>query len=184
MGRLIAADRPYWWIYQGGPYETVTRPPLEQRLLTCETTPGMPSSEIALLFSMLYLIVSGQVGRSFDYLSFAPSSSFIRSQIFYGGASFALFAIVAISQLFYATHFLHQCYFGIIFGVTISHLIIRNNLLEMIGACSRAQALCLFLLVALASLVFYGAAYVIVGDPRWSTHRVSLEFTIFVIATI
>lgn len=171
--RLIAADRPYWWIYQGGPYATQVRPPLEQKPLTCETTPGIPSAEIALLFSMLYLIASGQVGRTLDHFSIAPSSSFVRSQLCYGSVSFALFAVVAVTQLFYATHFLHQCYFGIIFGVTTSHLIIRNDGLRLVTAASKRNAMYLFLLVVIASLAFYTLTYIVVGDPRWSTHRVS-----------
>lgn len=168
--RLIAADRPYWWSYKGNAFASISRPSIEQKSLTCETTPGMPSAEIALLFALLYLNASGQIHRGSNII---PSTSFLRSQVIYGGISFIAFVIVAIAQQYFALHFCHQCYFGIIFGVVIAHLIVRNDLLRLILTSRRRNAFYLFLLVVLISMAFYAATFVIVGDPRWSTHRVS-----------
>lgn len=165
--RLIAADRPYWW-------NSSCEEPLCSdkilRIITCETTPGLPSAKIALLFAIIYLFATGQINR---HSIRSKTTSIYWSQLKFGGISLIAFSIVSISQIYLAVNFLHQCYSGVVFGIASAHLLIQNNLVRRILGSSRPIAMCVFFIVVITSLAFYVVSYIIVGDPRWSIHKVN-----------
>jgi glucose-6-phosphatase len=108
MKWIINEDRPYWWVNETKVYTLSNRPHLYQTERTCETSPGSPSGHLMLASCFCYLIyqeVNKVVGLKMKILS-----RFVL---------IAMLTFTAISRMYFAAHFLHQCLFGSVLGILI-----------------------------------------------------------------
>lgn len=56
--RILAEDRPYWWVSETKTYTSLTRPTLYQTEKTCETSPGSPSGHLTFASAVFYVLLT------------------------------------------------------------------------------------------------------------------------------
>lgn len=114
--RILSGDRPYWWIHETNLYNALTRPTLYQTERTCETSPGSPSGHMMVAASFLFVMLIAV--EKFIVLKTFNQRRILR---YIARAVFALILILtAISRMYFAAHFFHQCIFGALLGMTIT----------------------------------------------------------------
>lgn len=97
-------------------YNALTRPKLYQTERTCETSPGSPSGHMMVAASFLFVMLI-----AVEKLIVLKALKHRRLLRYIARAVFALILIVtAISRMYFAAHFLHQCIFGTVLGMAIS----------------------------------------------------------------
>lgn len=84
--------------------------------------------------------------------------------------------LVALSRMYFACHFFHQCLLGAIFGHFIARYTIRNTAtMDKVYGFTKGQMLAIGIVVAvICTSVFFGQK--LVGrDPLWSIKIVSID---------
>lgn len=173
---LLADSRPYWWVKQTESYGQQARPELRQTELTCETSAGSPSGHVLLNAACWYVLVHFAVRslqkRQAQQLIRGRTNSMIR---FLKPLCWTLYAVglcmVALSRMYFACHYLHQCVMGAVLGWSLCHLLVeRNNgkAMHQLLTAGRLQLAAYFgAMVAVAAAVYFGQIAIGV-DPLWS----------------
>lgn len=61
LHRVMAGDRPYWWVHESPYYLDKNMPFLNQYSMTCETGPGMPSGHSTLNAALFFLLATALI---------------------------------------------------------------------------------------------------------------------------
>lgn len=132
---ILSGDRPYWWVHETKVYTSLTRPTLYQNERTCETSPGSPSGHMMIassfLFVMLIAVEKLIVLKTFKHRRFLR---YIARTVFA-----SILILTAISRMYFAAHFLHQCIFGAILGITIAETISFTRFTDKVQQTGKKQ---------------------------------------------
>lgn len=164
---MIAEDRPFWWVNETPAYTALTRPTLRQTYLTCETSSGNPSGHVMILAAVLYAAMEESIQTCQWYKT---GGNAIRCLTW--NTYIFLLALVSISRMYFACHFLHQCVLGAALGVILMKLIRRHQLDGNFFHLSIGKATCVGVLLILITLVIYIAQLLLQKDPQWSIRKV------------
>lgn len=126
--RALAEDRPYWWVHETKVYTSLTRPTLYQTERTCETSPGSPSGHLMVASSFLYVMLLAS-----EKLIVLYCHRYRRQLRYLARTIFAMtLALLAVSRMYFATHFFHQCVFGAVLGICISETFIFTKFTDTV----------------------------------------------------
>lgn len=165
--RLIAEDRPYWWVMETNAYTMFTRPNLRQTYLTCETSSGSPSGHSMLFATILFVAMQDALHTMPWYRAASNTVKYCTWNIF-----ISLLTLVAISRMYFACHFLHQCLFGVVIGVSIGHIIRQPHLQRQLIDMRTLDALVIGIALVLLTVVVYFGQILLQIDPQWSVRKV------------
>lgn len=121
---LLMEDRPYWWVRE---FHDLGAPDLQQTPLTCETGPGSPSGHVmgfaALLFAIVRWIIADFIKNSSEL-----QENQKRKRIWGLWVIVIIMLImVALSRVYIAAHFPHQCILGAVLGILVGYLLTDNG---------------------------------------------------------
>ncbi|CAG2062961.1 unnamed protein product, partial [Timema podura] len=112
---LLMEDRPFWWVRETDVYgkgDLARFPKLRQTPLTCETGPGSPSGHVmgygAVAYCLVVWFIKMFVKNNKKLSASTKSRVIVSAWILYG----VTIVLVALSRLYVATHFPHQCLLG------------------------------------------------------------------------
>ncbi|XP_063238749.1 glucose-6-phosphatase 2 [Bacillus rossius redtenbacheri] len=151
---LLMEHRPYWWVRETALYGGPERAPsLRQTPLTCETGPGCPSGHVMGYAAVAYLLASS--------LSEGVPRSLARGvwALYWGTV-----LLVALSRLYVATHFPHQCALGALGGLAVAWLLAGRDW----HRTPRRAALLGALGLCLVPVAAYWLQKLLGVDPQWS----------------
>lgn len=176
--RYFAADRPFWWVHETKVYSALNRPTLYQTERTCETSPGSPSGHMMIGAGFLFIsliTVEKLIVRNFR------SNGIRRILRYLARIAFAAFLIVlALSRMYFSTHFLHQCILGAVFGICITEAVVFTKLTDKIQLMQKSSWFKCALLMSAGVGASYWIVKAIYGNPMESVHLVktneSFEF--------
>lgn len=179
--RLFAEDRPYWWINETNIYTPLTRPELRQTYLTCETSAGSPSGHVMFMATVFYVGMHDILQSMEWYRKANAAIKYFTWNIF-----IVLLALVTISRLYFACHFLHQCLLGAGFGVIIAQFLRRRTINRKLIELTMAKAFMLGVALILLTVLVYCSHLLIQKDPQWSIRKVCcchfLQFVFFFVS--
>lgn len=112
--RLVAEDRPYWWI-QENRRALSGLPPLQQTPETCETGPGSPSGHAMVNYVIWFAIAHLLCGPRSRLGSGAATAGSVANRVVWN-VFFWLQVLTFLSRTFIAAHFPHQCFLGSLIG--------------------------------------------------------------------
>ncbi|KAG5670407.1 hypothetical protein PVAND_000675 [Polypedilum vanderplanki] len=159
---ILDEDRPYWWVNETKAYTSLTRPILYQTERTCETSGGSPSGHSMIAACFLYIIYD-EINRQIDN---RPSMSHkvilkILNKI---GLTFIL-TITAISRMYFAAHFLHQCILGFMLGLLVANLMANHGLAEKFSSFEKRTWMTIIAWMIILVVSIYWAHKLISGNP-------------------
>lgn len=171
--RLLASDRPYWWIYEPGAFKRtgLSIPYIMQKRQTCEATAGNPSSEMMVLATIVCIFIAYSLDKSTVKTKYLPKC-IIRHNVLFSIFAFLLCIVVGLTQQFLATHFLHQIYSGALFGMIVGFLLGKKGTFDRCALYNKRKGFALILIFIVMTIGLYAAAHYLVNDPRWSIHKV------------
>nr|CAD7576935.1 unnamed protein product [Timema californicum] len=112
---LLMEDRPFWWVRETNVYgkgDLARFPKLRQTPLTCETGPGSPSGHVmgygAVAYCLVVWFIKMFVKNNKKLSARTKSRVVVSVWILYA----VTIVLVALSRLYVATHFPHQCLLG------------------------------------------------------------------------
>nr|CAD7408792.1 unnamed protein product [Timema cristinae] len=112
---LLMEDRPFWWVRETDVYgkgDLARFPKLRQTPLTCETGPGSPSGHVmgygAVAYCLVVWFIKMFVKNNKKLSARTKSRVIVSVWILYA----VTIVLVALSRLYVATHFPHQCLLG------------------------------------------------------------------------
>ena len=150
---LTFGHRPYWWAQAF--IEEENRPPIQQRHLTCETGPGMPSGHV--MVSMVTYSVL--VGYIVSHSSFKQSN-----KKFVYGTFITGICLVAMARLLLAAHFIHQVFFGSVVGICLIRLANSPRFVDI----TRSKTILTSLLVFATGALIYALLWLSGFEPTWT----------------
>lgn len=162
---IISEDRPYWWVHETSAYTSITRPTLYQTERTCETSPGSPSGHMMVAGAFIHLIYD-EINRQIE----RKAENNIKLRILNRFAFITILTITAVSRMYFAAHFLHQCLFGCILGIIISILINRSDNFEEISNVNKSKWFKITILMSVTTTVIFWLHKLISGNPMNSVH--------------
>ncbi|XP_055543847.1 glucose-6-phosphatase 3 isoform X1 [Wyeomyia smithii] len=157
---ILAEDRPFWWVRETKEFTTLNRPKLYQNEYTCEPSPGNPSGHLMTSTTYLYVIFSVLEEAGFQY----GKSAVVTLRICY----YAILLFISISRMYFGCHFLHQCIFGIVFGVALTKLTMSLSFEKHLTKLTRKRRMAYFCLICLILLAVYWGQKLVGIDPQWS----------------
>ncbi|KAJ6628037.1 Glucose-6-phosphatase catalytic subunit 1, partial [Pseudolycoriella hygida] len=157
---IVSEGRPYWYVFS-----MENRPILRQTEITCETSSGNPSGHVMFQAAFLYLILTELMNQLHRRKCFTKKTSKILGWFVY----LCLINMVALSRMYFACHFFHQCLLGAILGHFIARYTVRNTAgMEKMYEFSKLRMLAIGIIVAAtAASVFFGQK-LFGRDPLWS----------------
>ncbi|XP_067004675.2 glucose-6-phosphatase catalytic subunit 1 [Anabrus simplex] len=171
---LLMEDRPYWWVREMAflekPSLTNVPPPLRQTHLTCETGPGSPSGHVMGATAVAYVVVQWCIER-FVVNNSRLSNGQKKNVIRFLWLLFVLAMVfVALSRLYVATHFPHQCFLGFFCGLGVGWLFTskQSSVTRWWQDGSRPKLLLASLLMSSISVGAYWLQKALGIDPQWS----------------
>lgn len=171
--RYFAADRPYWWVQETKIYSPLNRPVLYQTERTCETSPGSPSGHMMIGAGFLFMslvTIEKLIVRNFQSTASRCILRYL-ARLLFG----AFLIVLAVSRMYFATHFLHQCVLGAVFGICITEAVIFTKLTDKIQLMPKTS----WFNTGFFMTAGVGASYWIVkyfyGNPMESVHLVCME---------
>lgn len=164
---LIAEDRPYWWVMETNAYTMLTRPSLRQTYLTCETSAGSPSGHSMLFATILFVAMQDALQSMQWYRTANNTVKYCTWNIF-----ITFITLVAISRMYFACHFLHQCLLGVVIGISIGHCIRQPYVQQQLIDMRMADALVIGIVFVLLTGLFYFGQMFLRIDPQWSVRKV------------
>lgn len=162
---IISEDRPYWWVHETKAYTSLTRPTLYQTERTCETSPGSPSGHMMLAGCFMHLIYD-EINRQIE----KRAENSIKLRILNRFTFIIILTVTAVSRMYFAAHFLHQCLFGCILGIIISILINQSDIFEEILNLKKLKWLKIVILMSVTPTVIFWLHKLISGNPMNSVH--------------
>lgn len=177
--RILAEDRPFWWVSETSVYTAFTRPSLRQTYLTCETSAGNPSSHVMVLAAILYT-ASQEVFQKFQWYRSAGNIL----KCFIWNIFILLLAIITMSRIYFACHFLHQCVFGAALGVSLSKLLRRSNINKKLNEASLKKSIAFGAIIIVITLAIYFGQFLLDIDPLWTIRKVNYCVPIYFIQII
>lgn len=165
---IISEDRPFSWIHETKTYTSLTIPTLYQTERTCETSPGSPSGHMMLASSFLYLILNEVEEQIQQKLIKWQKFVKLLARVVFG----LMLIFTALSRMYFAAHFLHQCIFGIVLGISISRTLIHSNLGRKIENMYKLQWISGACLMTAIVITIFFAHKLISGNPMRSIHMV------------
>lgn len=176
--RLIAEDRPYWWVMETNAYTMFTRPTLRQTYLTCETSAGSPSGHSMLFATILFVAMQESLQTMPWYRTASPTIKYCTWNIF-----ISLLTLVAISRMYFACHFLHQCLLGVVLGIFAGHIVRQPYIQQQWIDMRVLDALIIGIALLLLMVVVYFGQMLLHVDPQWSVRKVCNAFSILLFPT-
>lgn len=165
--RLIAEDRPYWWVMESSAYTISTRPNLRQTYMTCETSPGSPSGHSMLFATILFVAMQDALQSMPWYRSASNTVKYCTWNIF-----ISLLTLVAISRMYFACHFLHQCLLGVVVGISVGHFVRQPHVQRQLIDMRMLDALVIGIVLMLFMVAIYFGQMLLQIDPQWSVRKV------------
>ncbi|XP_012253680.2 glucose-6-phosphatase catalytic subunit 1 isoform X1 [Athalia rosae] len=165
---LFMEERPYWWAKERELLRKYPVPVLRQTPFTCETSPGSPSGHMMGSAAVLYTImhfINDSISR---HTSFSEANA-RRVKLLLWMLFIAIEVLIAASRIYFATHFPHQCFLGVLIGIFIARLFLCDPTFSAWWQHTRTRQL----LIAPAIMIFfsYGAHLLQKSldiDPHWS----------------
>ncbi|KAE8739675.1 hypothetical protein FOCC_FOCC014833 [Frankliniella occidentalis] len=168
---FLMEGRPYWWVRETEIYEKygLTLPVLQQTSHTCETGAGSPSGHV------MHAAVVGFVLAKWLIAKYESRSKFPRPNApLYRKLVWSLFAmmliIVALSRMYIAAHFPHQCLLGAALGIPLAWALTSesSSVCRWWKNASRGKLLAAALLLSLLAFGGYWLQKALGIDPQWS----------------
>lgn len=161
MKWILDEDRPYWWIHETKAYTSLTRPTLYQTERTCETSAGSPSGHLMLAACFLHVIYDEINSRIHN----SPSISHkVKLKILNKFGLVVILAVTAVSRMYFAAHFLHQCILGGVIGIIVS-IIMTRGLSEKFAKLEKRIWLTIVVWMVISVLAIYWAHKLLSGNP-------------------
>jgi glucose-6-phosphatase len=85
-------------------------------------------------------------------------------------AFLSILTMTAVSRMYFATHFLHQCLFGCILGIIISILINRSEFFDEVSNFKKSKWLKIAIFMSITTTVIFWLHKLISGNPMSSVH--------------
>lgn len=164
MKWILDEDRPYWWVHETKAYTSLTRPTLYQTERTCETSAGSPSGHLMLAACFLHVMydeINSQIDRS-------QSQHKIKLKLLNRLALIVTLTLTAVSRMYFAAHFLHQCILGCAIGIFVSIVMTRGDLFEKITKFEKRSWMSVVISMILSVLMIYWAHKLFSGNPMKS----------------
>lgn len=171
--RFIAEGRPYWWVMETSVYTIYDRPELRQTYLTCETSAGSPSGHSMLFATTLYVAMQETLQSQKWYRTASGTVKYCTWNVF-----ITVVTLVAISRMYFACHFLHQCLLGIVLGIAVGHFIRQPHIQRQLIKMPSTDALVVGLALVLLMITAYFGQILFEIDPLWSVHKVRIHKSI------
>lgn len=165
--RLFAEDRPYWWIQETEVYSDLTRPNFRQTHLTCETSAGNPSGHVMFTAAIFYVGMTNILYTTNWYRRSGVITKYCIWNIFV-----AALALVTVSRVYFAAHFLHQCIFGAGLGVLIGYWLQRPDIHRRLTEMSMKKSFSLWIAMLLLATIVFCGHFLLDKDPHWSIRKV------------
>lgn len=171
--RILASDRPYWWIYESGPFKRtgISIPYIMQKRSTCEATAGNPSAEMMVFTTIVCIFIAYSLDKSSAKTKYLPKC-IIGHNVLFSIFAFLLCVVIGLTQQFLAVHFLHQIYSGALFGMIVGFLLGKKGAFDRCALSGKRNGFVLVLICIVVTIGFYVTAHYLVNDPRWSIHKV------------
>jgi glucose-6-phosphatase len=165
---LMHGDRPYWWIHEVEAQNTsVVLPDILQYSTTCETGPGTPSGHSMAMSAVWYVIAHAVVERVIKPSNMSSMAKQYATTLAWG--VFAIFQVLIISsRLYIAAHFPHQCFLGLVLGVSVARQVYGTS--KWLNL-KRAQWLSVASFILASAVGTYWTLLVSGSDPAWSISR-------------
>lgn len=171
--RILSEHRPYWWIHESSAYNSLTRPTFYQTERTCETSPGSPSGHMMIASSFLFIMLI-----FVEKLIVLKSNKYRRPFRYLARLVFALIlTVTAISRMYYATHFLHQCIFGIVLGISIAETVMFTKYTDRVQMMDKRKWLKIICAMGAIIASIYWTLKLMKGNPMESVHLVNILLT-------
>lgn len=168
--RILNEDRPYWWIHETKAYTSLTRPTLYQTERTCETSPGSPSGHLMIASSFLFVILIGvEKLIVLNFMSYRRPLRYLARTIF----AFILM-VLAVSRMYFATHFLHQCILGAWLGICVSEIFSFMKYREAVQAFEKVKWFKIGCAMAVSVTSIFWMYKMFNGNPMESVQLVCL----------
>lgn len=148
-------------------YSELTRPDLRQTHLTCETSAGNPSGHVMFAATVLYVSTSNILRSMAWYRKAGSMVRYCIWNIFLG-----VLAMITVSRLYFACHFLHQCLLGAGFGILIGHILNQSEINRKLNRLGFMSALSAYSMLLSLTFAVYGSHYIFETDPQWSIRKV------------
>lgn len=145
----------------------MTRPDLRQTHLTCETSAGNPSGHVMFAATIFYVGTSN-ILHSMSW--YRKSGSIVRYCIW--NIFLAFLAMITVSRLYFACHFLHQCLLGAALGILIGHLLNESKISRKLNRMGLVSAAATYSMILSLAVAIYGSHYIMQKDPQWSIRKV------------
>lgn len=169
--RLLNEDRPYWWVHETKVYTTLTRPKIYQNERTCETSPGSPSGHMMIassfLFVMLIAVEKLIVQRTIKSPQRRKPLRYLARTVFT-----LILITTAISRMYFATHFLHQCIFGAVLGISISETLSFTKFADKVKLMEKGRWFSVGCFMAATVTSLFWLHKLLTGNPMSSVHMV------------
>jgi glucose-6-phosphatase len=159
MKWILDEDRPYWWIHESKAYTSLTRPTLYQTERTCETSAGSPSGHLMLAACFLHVI--------YDEINSRIRGN-AKLKILNKVALLSLLFVTAVSRMYFAAHFLHQCILGGVIGILVSTLMTRRGFSERFARFEKRTWVTIIVWMVISVISIYWAHKFISGNPMKS----------------
>ncbi|KAK2720707.1 hypothetical protein QYM36_004558 [Artemia franciscana] len=165
---LMKGERPYWWVHETKSYNATLPPEIIQFSSTCETGPGTPSGHSMVMSAVWYVIVNSviqKVVRQSNRLT-SFQKDFVSNSLWTIYGMFMM--LVALSRMYIAAHFLHQCVLGVALGIIVARTVCGSSKWINMSRSSWYGASAIVLFSALST---YVCLLAVGGDPAWSIRR-------------
>lgn len=148
-----------------------SRPNLRQTYLTCETSAGSPSGHSMLFATILFVAMQDALQSMPWYRAASSTVKYCTWNIF-----ISLLTLVAISRMYFACHFLHQCLLGVVIGISIGHVIRQPHVQRQIIDMRMLDAFVIGVVMVLLAVVAYFGQMLLQIDPQWSVRKVRILY--------
>lgn len=169
--RIFSGSRPFYWIHETNVYTSLTRPTLYQNERTCETSPGFPSGHMMIAASFLFVMLIAVEKLIVQKTIQTPKR---RKPLRYlARLVFTLILITtAISRMYFATHFLHQCIFGALLGISISELLSFTQYTERVKQMEKRRWFTIGCIMTATVTSLFWLHKLLTGNPMASVQMV------------
>lgn len=103
-----------------------------------------------------------------------PTLKFLLWNVYVGALG-----LIAISRMYFACHFFHQCVLGIFFGIAISHFLQHRKVNQCLTEMRRKNGLLLGILLVIICVSVYYSHYFVSSNPQWAVKKVYQIITHF-----
>lgn len=149
-------------------YTSLTRPTLYQTDRTCETSPGSPSGHLMVASSFFYvMLLAGEKLIVLHCRSCRRIMRYIARLIFA-----ATLALLSVSRMYFATHFLHQCVLGAVLGISIAEILIFTTFTENVQDFDKQKWFKIACGMAASVVIIFWFLKWFTGNPMASVHMV------------